>query len=61
MTKDAINDHNFATPGLHFPLSSSLPQLLTLIRQVCEVLIFTLLLIQYAGLESHQLSATLLD
>ncbi|KAH1256651.1 hypothetical protein GmHk_03G006762 [Glycine max] len=31
-----------------------------LIRQVCEVLIFTLSLSQYAGLASHPLSATLL-
>ena len=29
MTKDAIHSHNSATPGLHFPLSFSLPQLLT--------------------------------
>ena len=29
MTKDAIHGHNSASPGLHFPLSSSFLQLLT--------------------------------
>ncbi|KAH1247493.1 hypothetical protein GmHk_06G017389 [Glycine max] len=43
----------------HATLSSFQPT--GLIRQVCEVLIFTFSLSQSAGLASHPLNATLLD